>query len=507
MPIDPRTPVLVGAGQSQQRVEDPAAALEPIDLLAEAARAADADARSGRSLLATVDTVAVIDMLSWKYPDPGALLARRVGASPRATIITTVGGNTPQLLVNRLATEITRGERDAVLLGGAECVSTRWRARRAEPKAWLQWSEPDDPPATEVWGDDRPGSSPYEMAHLALAPTQVYPLLETALRAAAGRGIDEHQRFTSELWSGFAAVAAGNPHAWSRTAYTAEEIRTVSSTNRMVTFPYPKRMCANIDVDQAAALLLCSYEAARAAGVPDERMVFPLSGADAHDHYFFSERDSLAESPAIRLAGAAALDAAGIGMDDVARFDLYSCFPAAVELAMKAYGLRGPSGGDERALTLTGGLGFAGGPGNNYSTHGIAMAVDACRSEPGSVSLVTALGWYATKHSVGLYSTTPPGGEGFVAVDPARTQRAVDALPSRAPAGTVDGEVVVEATSVIFERDGSPSLGIITALTPTGDRALANSRDKDALQSMCAEPWEGRTVRLRSDDGTNTLVA
>jgi acetyl-CoA C-acetyltransferase len=505
MPIDPRTPVLVGAGQAEQRVDDPAAALEPIDLLAGATRAAEADAAARRSLLSAVDTVAVIAMLSWKYPDPGALLARRVGASPRITISTTVGGNTPQMLVNRLAAAIGRGEHDVVLLGGAECVHTRWRARRSEPKAWLRWTEPDDPPAAVVWGDDRPGSSPYEMAHLAVAPTQVYPLFETALRAASGRDVDEHQRWVSELWSRFAAVAAENPHAWSRTPYTPEAIRTVSPENRMVTFPYPKRLCANIDVDQAAALLLCSYGAASAAGVPEDRLVFPLSGAGAHDHYFFTERESLADSPAIRIAGNAALEAAGVGIDDVARFDLYSCFPAAVEIAMKSLGLRGPGAGDERALTLTGGLGFAGGPGNNYTTHAIAAAVGACRRDPGSVSLVTALGWYVTKHAMGLYSTTPPD-HGFTSVDPSETQRAVDALPRREPAGDADSEVVVEATSVVYERDGTPNLGIVSALTADGRRALANTHDLDAMTSMCTKPWEGTTVRLRSDDGANALV-
>ncbi len=373
MPVDPRTPVIVGVGQTQQRVEDPTAALEPIDLLAAATRAADADARADASLLGRIDTVAVVDMLSWKYPDPGALLARRVGATPRRTITSTVGGNTPQMLVNRLAAAIASGDHDVVLLGGAECVHTRWRARRSEPKAWLHWTEADDPACPVVWGDDRPGSSPYEMAHLALAPTQVYPLFETAQRRVAGHGIDGHQDVVARLWSGFAAVAAQNEHAWSRTPYTADEIRTVSPANRLVTFPYLKRMCANIDVDQAAALLLCSYEAARAAGVPDDRLVFPIAGADAHDHYFFTERESLAESPAIAAAGSAALRAAGIALDDVAHFDLYSCFPVAVEIAMKALGLEGPASGDDRALTLTGGLGFAGGPGNNYSTHAIAV--------------------------------------------------------------------------------------------------------------------------------------
>ncbi len=504
MAIDPRTPVLVGVGQTQQRLDDPTAALEPIDLLAEAVRAADADTFAGRSMLASVDTVAVIDMLSWKYADPGELLARRVGAAPRTTITTTVGGNTPQMLVNRLAAAVARGEHDVVLLGGSECVYTRWRARRAEPKAWLHWTETDDAPCPNVWGDDRPGSSAYEMAHLALAPTQVYPLFETAVRAAAGRGVDAHQRVVSELWSGFAAVAAQNPNAWSRTPYAAEEIRTVSASNRMVTFPYPKRLCANIDVDQAAALLLCSHGAARAAGVPEARFVFPLAGADAHDHYFFTERESLAESPAIRVAGTAALAAAGIGIDDVARFDLYSCFPAAVEIAMHALGLGGPASGDTRGLTQTGGLGFAGGPGNNYTTHSIAATVDACRNDPGSIGFVTALGWYVTKHSVGLYSTTPPAG-GFVAVDPAETQRAVDALARRDPAGAVDGDVVVEATSVAFERDGTPNLAIVSALTADGRRALANTRDADAMLSMCTQPWEGTTVRLRNDDGVNTF--
>jgi acetyl-CoA C-acetyltransferase len=505
MAVDPRTPVLVGVGQTQQRVEDPTVALEPIDLLADAVHAADLDSGARRSLLTATDTVAVIDMLSWKYPDPGALLARRVGVSPRTTITTTVGGNTPQMLVNRLAAGIARGDHSVALLGGAECVYTRWRARRGNPKVWLDWTHADDLPCPHVWGDDRPGSSPYEMAHLALAPTQIYPLFETALRAAAGRRVATHQRAIGELWAGFAAVAADNPHAWSRTSYTADDIATVSDENRMVTFPYSKLMCANIDVDQAGALLLCSYDAARTAGVPEDRLVFPRAGADAHDHYFFTERWSLAESTAIGIAGRAALAAAGTDLDSVARFDLYSCFPAAVQMAMHSLGLAGPANGDERPLTVTGGLGFAGGPGNNYSTHAIAAAVEACRADPGSLALVTALGWYATKHSVGLYSSTPPA-DGFVHVDPASTQREVDALARREPAGTVTGKATVEATSVVFERDGSPSLALVSALTPDGHRALANTRDPAAMAAMCDEPWEGTTVELQNDGSTNSLA-
>ena len=501
MPIDPRTPVIVGVGQAVQRVADPGAAAEPVDLLADAARSALDDA--GAAL--RIDTVAIAEIISWRYPDPGALLARRLGIEPRTTILTTTGGNSPQMLVNRLGAAILAGEHDAVLVGGVECMYSRRRARRIDPKAWLDWTQADDPPCPNVVGDARPGTSQYEMAHRALAPTQVYPLFETALRDAAGRDVETHQRVVASLWSHLAAVAADNPDAWSPTAYTPDEIRIPSPDNRLACFPYTKRMCANLDVDQAAAFVLCSYDAARAAGVADDRMVFPIAGADAHDHYFVTERASLGASTAIGIAGRAALDAAGIDLDDVARFDLYSCFPSAVQLALASLGLAGPDGGDDRPITVTGGLSFAGGPGNNYVSHSIARMVDACRRDPGTTGLVTALGWYATKHSVGLYSSEPPVA-GFRAVDPAETQHAVDAGPSRDPAGLVDASGTVEATSVAFDRDGAPTIGILSVLLPDGRRALANCFDADALGAMCVDAWEGRTVALRADGDVNLLV-
>jgi acetyl-CoA C-acetyltransferase len=315
--------------------------------------------------------------------------------------------------------------------------------------------------------------------------------------------VADHQIVVSELWSRFSAVAAGNPHAWSREVRTAEEIRTVGPDNRMVSFPYPKRMCANIDVDQAAALILCSYGAAQDAGVPDDRLVFPLAGADAHDHYFVSERERLDASPAIAITGRAVLGAAGLGVDDVTRFDLYSCFPSAVQIAMRALGLRGAEGGDGRPLTVTGGLAFAGGPANDYPSHAIAAMVDACRRDPGSVGFVSALGWYVTKHSIGCYSSTPPS-DGFVLVDAAETQRAVDATPSRRAAGAYEGPATLEASSVFFERDGTPALAVVTALTPDGRRALANTSDVDVMDAMTREAWEGRAVRVIGDEHTKT---
>jgi acetyl-CoA C-acetyltransferase len=249
-------------------------------------------------------------------------------------------------------------------------------------------------------------------------------------------------------------------------------------------------------------VLLCSYEAARAAGVADDRMVFLHASAEVHDHYFFSERWTLSDSPGIATAVGDALAAAGITLDDVARFDLYSCFPSAVQVAMRALGI---ADDDPRPLTVTGGLGFAGGPVNNYPTHAIARMVELLRADPASFGCTTALGWYISKHAAGVWSATPPE-HGFRRVDPSASQAKVDAQPRREPAGLVDGAVTIEATSVSVERDGTPTLGILTALTADGRRAMANVRDHDTLAGLMTEAHEGRPAHLGNDGATNTAV-
>ena len=231
------------------------------------------------------------------------------------------------------------------------------------------------------FGVDKPGATDLEMNRGVILPVHAYPLFENALRAANGWTLQEHAARIGALWARFSEVAAANPHAWIRTPRPAADIVTPGPRNRMVSFPYPKLCTANMQVDQGAGYIVCSAEAARAAGVPAERWVFPLAGADANDHWFISQRAELHRSPAIRLAGAAALGLAGLGIDDVASIDLYSCFPVVVQMAAAELGL--PVDDPARPLTLTGGLTFGGGPGNNYTSHGIARAVGALRADSG----------------------------------------------------------------------------------------------------------------------------
>lgn len=487
--VDPRAPILVGAGQFSNRVDRGAEVLEPVDLMAVALRRAEVDTGVA-SVLRGADSVRVITELSWRYGDPGALVAARVGAEPAETLLTVMGGNYVQTLVNRTALDIAAGRCDLVLLCGGEAWRSRTRARHdgVEP-AWT--TQPEGTRPTTVFGEDRPLNHEAEVSRGVFMPVHLYPMFDVALRAHEGWSIDEHRHRIATLWSRFSEVAARNPNAWIQRAFTADELATASPENRMVGFPYTKRLNSNNAVEQGAALVMCSVERAEALGIPTDRWVFLHAGADAHDHWFVSERADLHSSPAIRTAGRLALDLAGIGVDDLAHVDLYSCFPSAVQIAARELGL-----GAERPLTVTGGMSFAGGPWNNYVMHGIATMADLLRADPDAFGLCTANGGYLTKHAFGVYRAAPPGGTGFRHAEP---QDEVDALPRREPAPDHEGAVEIESYVVAHDRDGAPEQALCALLTPDGRRTWGSTDDVDTMAAMVTDEHVGRPASIDGD--------
>jgi len=510
MALDPRTPVLVGVGQVTN-LPGPGIALEersePVDLMVKALRAAAEDcdgaspggpARAGDRLLGRAGSLRVVGALGWRATNPGMLVAERLGIDPSEQMLTGIGGNMPQSLLHQSARSIARGDLDVVLVTGAECLYTRGAAERDPDRPSLHWTtQPsDETPPPVAFGADRAPATDLEMARGILLPIHAYPLLENALRGAEGWTLDEHRARIGGLWSRFSEVAAANPYAWLRRAFTPAEVTEPGASNRMIAFPYTKLCTANIGVDQGAAYICCSLAAARDAGVPEDRWVFPLAGADAHDHWFLSEREQLHRSPAIRIAGDRALALAGVSIDDVSAVDLYSCFPIAVQMGAAELGL--PLDDPDRPLTLTGGLTFAGGPGNNYTTHGISSMVCRLRESPGAVGITTGLGWYATKHAVGLYSSRPPDHQGHDGFRWEDVQEEVDALPACPVDESATGPVRVETYTVTYDRDGMPERGIVACRTPIGSRTWANVTDPDELLALTTTEAIGRLGNLDS---------
>jgi acetyl-CoA C-acetyltransferase len=515
MALNPRTPVVVGVGQVTIHPDprtEPAERPEPVELMARALRAAAEDASgagpggpaaAGNALIRRADSIRVVAPLGWRSVNPALLVAAKLGfdadSMPPELMLTTLGGNAPQALLHDACGAISRGDLGVVLVTGGEAMYTRAAARRDPAKPAVSWSSQpaEGTPAPTLFGVERPGATDLEISRGVILPIHAYPLFENALRAANGWTLAEHRARIGSLWSRFSHVAVSNPYAWIPRARSPQEITTPSPDNRMVSFPYPKLCTANLQVDQGAAYIVCSVEAARAAGVPEERWVFPLAGADAHDHWFISHRPELHRSPAIRLAAATALELAGVGPDDLGPVDLYSCFPCVVQMAAHEIGL--PVDDPDRPLTLTGGLTFGGGPGNNYTSHGIAQVVSALRAEPGSVGLTTGLGWYATKHSVGVYSSRPPthmGRDGFAWRN---VQPEVDVLPQCTVDSAATGRVRVETYTVAFDRGGNPERGIVACRTAGENRAWGNVVDPDTLAMLCVEEGIGRTGTLAAD--------
>jgi acetyl-CoA C-acetyltransferase len=485
--MDPRTPVIVGVAQVTRDAGDDG----PIDLAVEALRLAARDSGAGDGLLRNADSCRHVATLCWPYSDEAALIAAELGISPRETVRTTpLGGDGPQRLLGDTARAIADGEIEIALVTGAEALA----ALRGHQQAGARpdWpSQPSEQTPTRTVGTDRFASNEAEAAVGLLAPVYNYALLESAVRARKRQDRAAHGRDIGTLWSRFSKVAAANPHARIRRQFEPDELLAATPDNRPVSLPYLKRLTANIQVDQATALILCSAEAAAANGVPRDRWVFTHASAHASDEWFMSERRELAASPAIAAAGRSALEHAARTIDEIAYIDLYSCFPSAVQIAGNELGVTST---DDRPLTLTGGLTFAGGPGNNYASHSVATAVGKLREDPDAYALTTALGWYVTKHAVGIYSGRPPE-RPFAEID---ANPLIDRPAPRRATATYEGEATIEAFTVPYNRDGDPEAAVISALTPAGERALERSADRGLIDMLVNGDPLGDTITMRA---------
>ncbi len=496
-----RKAVIVGVGQYRKnpKFDGPFTPWEPARAMADAIAVALADAQarsatsantsqnasqnsSANSIANEAGLLACVDPIAWSYDDLCATTAAMAGIPETVEGVTIPpGGNSPGDLMIQIINRMADGTLSIAVLAGCETLYSRRRAIKEGIE--LEWTPTSAP--RDFFKGQRPLTNPLEKRHGLLAPIQCYPLFENALRFAAGRTVAGHQLFLGAFMARNAAVAATNPYAWFPNAWTPAQIADPTADNRWVCFPYPKRMNAIMEVDLAAACIIMTEDEADRRGIPAASRVAVLGAGSAVDAWTPTERVDFHSSPGIAAAASAALSHAGVSVDDVDLFDLYSCFPSAVELALGELGI---AADDPRGVTQTGGLAYAGGPGNSYAMHGLCAIVDKLRASFGSdgaprVGLVSALGMTATKHAYMVVSN-----------DPTRIS-AADGLghkvvmPSASVTGPmlvdeVSGQGVVETYTIEFDRNGSPVRTIIVVRFDDGTRTVANG--SCSVDEICA---------------------
>lgn len=502
-------PVLIGCAQITDK-QSPEDAKTPLELMAQVAQAAAADAGPGQRLLDSLDTVVAVG-LTVDSPESAsdargmvrnvpAALCKSLGIAPPEQFYTHTGGNTPQMLVNRFAEKIAQQEASAVLLVGAEALHTMI-SRMKKGLSLDDWID-NSGDAPQMLGDARAAATDHEMTYGMQTPATTYALFENALRAKYGLSMEQHRKKLGELYQRFNAVAAKNPLSWFPTERSAEEIANVSDSNRYVGFPYTKFLNSIIQVNMGAAIILTSVAKAREMGVDDSRMVFLHGCADANDIWNMTDRVDYHSSPAVRTLGKKAFAMAGKTVEDMDYFDIYSCFPAAVQIACDELGI---AHDDPRGLTVTGGLPYFGGPGNNYVMHSIATMMDILRDHPGKFGLLNANGWFVTKHSLGIYSTTPPAG-GWQRESPADYQQAI--LDEKHPDFTEqpNGPATIETYTVLHGREGVERALVIGRLQD-GTRFVAETSDDDqTLARMLAQDMLGIAGSVVAGDEKNLFI-
>ena len=502
-----RTPVIIGVGQSVLRdLPTSAADLPSVESMAASACDAALADTTASDVARQIDTIAFVRLVSdcftpsppifGRCDNPPWALARRIGSQPKRAIYTEIGGQAPQNLVHEASNRIAAGTSELVLLSGAEVTGAMKHALR---NGW------EIPEAEKVDGqvDDRDRGieliSAYEAANGLTLPPDVYGIFENAWRHEQGRDRTSHNQYMAEMLASFSKVATCNPYAQFPVERDVEFLATPSGDNYHVADPYLKWSIAQDAVNQGAAVIIASVAKARELGIPEEKWVYPLSGADATDKLVI-HRPSLSQSSAMTAAINQCLATVDKTTDSIQHMDLYSCFPCAVQFACDALGFDPMT----QQLTQTGGLAFFGGAGNNYTMHAITSLVETLREDPGSLGLIVANGGYLSKASAGLYSTAPEGG--WLPADNKILQMQLEAIPDVEIAdATEPGKI--ESYGLLYHKN-QPTMGYVLCRTTRGKRFAARTEAQDfsTLQTLLNDDPIGEQVRPRVTDTCNLFA-
>jgi len=489
----PNTPVIVGIGFHQERIDDPTQCAEPYQLMVRAVRNAAGDAGS-EDLLKQIESISVPQGM-WQYRNPGKLIAEALGCPSAKSVISDLG--VLQLTVlSDLCRAIAAGEQQIGVVTGGEAQFRELRSMITQQPV-TDTRQPEDTPEPDVHLTSQdPFCSDLEGQRGLHLPAELFAIIESALRHHQRLGLEEHRDKVAQLYSSFSEIAAANPHAWRREPMCAAEIRNATPKNPMLAFPYTKRHCTQWNVNQAVAILVCSTAKAEQLGLRNDGWIYPLAAVESKHVVVLAQQRQLHSHPGTVLCGERALALAAVAHRDLAAAELYSCFPSAIQSFAQDLKLDGIG-----ALTVTGAMPFAGGPFNSFSLEGVARMVEVLRSaelgatSPRRVGLVSNLsGIFGKQGCVVLANQPNDHGYGFEDIT-----RAVAEKDRPVPlTGDYAGPATVVGYTVMFNRDAI-SHGIAICDTPKGQRTVVRTEDKTLLESMTREEFCGRVIEVLRD--------
>ena len=415
----------------------------------------------------------------WKYRDPGKWIASRNGIKDIKTSITKIGV-LQQNLINSACKRIVDGDiRASIILGG----ESRYKKILAEieQKDFIETELIDNPDFYIKADDDL--QLEVEAKELGNMAVGYYSIMESSLRSNSD--FDEHHKKIAKLYEKFSQVSSSNPLAWNDKEYTYEEILNPSQKNPTLAFPYNKFHCTSWNVNQAAAIIICSNEIADLLDVPESKRVYPLASSENNHMIATLQRPNLSKSTGMDLAADFILDICNKHDISPNLFDLYSCFPVAVEMFANSLGIK-----KFNNITVTGGMSFAGGPLNSYVINSTVKMIETIRQDV-NVGIVTGVSGMMTKQSYALWSNNPS--IKFVHKDVTSKAKEID-IPVEL-SDLNKGFGLVLGYTVLYSENSAVK-GVIYIEDENKRRKLITTSDKLIMKSMESEEWVGKEIQF-----------
>ncbi len=419
----------------------------------------------------------------WRYRDPGKWVAENNKIKSVKTTVTKVG-ILQQNLINTACDKIQNGEINASLILGGE---SRFKILRSsiENKEYIETPLNTNP---DIY-DKSPEKLQLDIEEKELGSMAVgyYAILESAFRFMLQNNHDDHSNYLSEIYSGYSKIAAINKDGWIEQSLDKKVIKTESKKNLRQAFPYNKYHCTSWNVNQACAIIICSEDIADKLNIPSDKRVYPLASSENNHMISTLQRPNLIEPVGMHLAAKFIMDICNENNLIPNLYDLYSCFPVAIQMFAKSLKLN-----DIKDKTVTGAMPFAGGPLNSYVLHSTAKLIEKLRENNG-VGIVTGVSGMMTKQSYALWSKNPC--IDFRYEDCTKKASEIE-LPVKLSDKKNGSGKIIGYTILIKDNTNK---AIIFVDTDDKKRKLITSTNKNIIKEMQNTEWVGKRINFRDD--------